>query len=133
MFSFGYDKRELFVNILPRNHDLDYVDVYFTVFYFKTNLKLNNSPLSPKLLKKVIRTWASKIRLSRGVASIFWKGGIQFLQILVIMIGWQNKFSVLNWLNVSNFALLKPLFHPYLAILKPLFHPHNTKSLQWNH
>ena len=55
VFSFDYDKRQLLVNILPKNYNLDYKDLYFSVFYFKTNLKLNNSPLSPKLFKKVIR------------------------------------------------------------------------------
>ena len=50
----AYDRAELFVKIFPKNSYLDNSGISLPVFLSRTNLKLRNISLTPKLVKKVI-------------------------------------------------------------------------------
>ena len=54
MLSSAYDKAKLFSENFSKNYDLGDSGISLPVFCSKTNLKLHNIPLTPKMVKKVI-------------------------------------------------------------------------------
>ena len=54
MLSSAYDKANLFSENFSKNYDLGDSGISLPVFCSKTNLKLHNIPLTPKMVKKVI-------------------------------------------------------------------------------
>ena len=54
MLSSGSDKGILFAENFPRNSNLDNSGISLTVFPSRTNLRLHNISVTPKMVKKVI-------------------------------------------------------------------------------
>ena len=54
MLSSAADKAKLFAKSFSKNPNLDDSDVSLLVFPFRTNLKLHNISVTPKMVKKVI-------------------------------------------------------------------------------
>ena len=54
VLSFKSDKEKLFAEILFRTSNLVRAGISFPFFPFRTNLKLHNVPVTPKLIRKVI-------------------------------------------------------------------------------
>ena len=54
MLSFASDKAKLFAENLSKNSNLDDLGISLPVFHSRTNLKLYNIPVTPKMVKKVI-------------------------------------------------------------------------------
>ena len=59
MLSFAYDKAKLFAKNLSKNSNLDDSGISLPVFPFRTNLKLHNISVIPKMAKKIITNEAS--------------------------------------------------------------------------
>ena len=55
VLSSGSDKAKLFAENYAKNSNLDDSDISIPVFPSRTNLKLNNISVTPKMVKKVIR------------------------------------------------------------------------------
>ena len=55
VLSFVYDKAKLFTENFSKNSDLDDSGISLPVFPFRTNLKLHNISITPKMVKKVKR------------------------------------------------------------------------------
>ena len=53
MFSSASDKAKLFTENFPKNSNLDNSGISFPVFPSRTNLKLHNISVTPKIIKKV--------------------------------------------------------------------------------
>ena len=54
MLSFASDKAKLFAENLSKNSNLDDLGISLPVFHSRTNLKLYNISVTPKMVKKVI-------------------------------------------------------------------------------
>ena len=54
MLSFASDKAKLFAENVSKNSNLDDSGISLSVFPARTNLKLHNISVSPKMVKKVI-------------------------------------------------------------------------------
>ena len=54
MFSSVSDKAKLFAKNFSKNSNLDDSGIYLSVFPSRTNLKLHNISVTPKMVKKVI-------------------------------------------------------------------------------
>ena len=54
MLSSAPDKAKLFAENFPKNSDLDDSSISLTVFPSRTNLKLHNISVTPKMVKKAI-------------------------------------------------------------------------------
>ena len=54
VFSFACDKGKLFAENFSNNSKLNDSGIFLHVFTFRTNLKLHNIPVTPKMVKKVI-------------------------------------------------------------------------------
>ena len=54
MLSYAFHKAILFPKNFSRDYNLHDSGIFLPVFHFRTNLKLNNISLTPKLVKKVI-------------------------------------------------------------------------------
>ena len=54
MLSSAYDKAKLFIENFSKNSNLDDLGIYLPVFPSRTNLKLHDISVTPKMVKKVI-------------------------------------------------------------------------------
>ena len=54
MLSSASDKGKLFAKNFCKNSNLDDLRIFFSVFFSKTNLKLHNISVTPKMNKRVI-------------------------------------------------------------------------------
>ena len=54
MLSSASDKAKLFAKNFPKNSNLDGSGIYLPIFPSRTNLKLHNISITPKMVKKVI-------------------------------------------------------------------------------
>ena len=54
MWSFASDKAKLFAENFSKNSDLDNLGICLSVFHSRTNLKLYNISVTPKMVKNVI-------------------------------------------------------------------------------
>ena len=54
MLSFAFDKAKLFAENFSKNSNLDDSDIPISVFPSRTNLKLHNVSVTPKMVKKGI-------------------------------------------------------------------------------
>ena len=54
MLSSGFNKAKLFAENLSKNSNLEYSDISFLVFVSRTNLKLHDFSVTPKMVKKVL-------------------------------------------------------------------------------
>ena len=54
MLSFASDKAKLFAEDVSKNSNLDHSGISLPVFPSRTNLKLDNICITPKIVKKVI-------------------------------------------------------------------------------
>ena len=54
VLSSASDKAELLGEIFSKNSNLDYAGISLPVFPFRTNLKLQNLPVTLKLVKKIM-------------------------------------------------------------------------------
>ena len=58
MLSSAFDKAKLFAENLSKNCNLDDSGISLPVFLSRTNLKLHNISVTPKMVKKVIMNFA---------------------------------------------------------------------------
>ena len=58
MLSSAFDKAKLFAENLSENSNLDDSGISLPVFPSRTNLKLHNISVTPKMVKKVIMNFA---------------------------------------------------------------------------
>ena len=61
VLSSASDKAQLLANNFSKNSNLDDLDISFPVFLFRTNLKLDNMSITPKMVKKVITNLDSSV------------------------------------------------------------------------
>ena len=54
MLSSGFNKAKLFGENLSKNSNLEYSGISFLVFVSRTNLKLHDFSVTPKMVKKVL-------------------------------------------------------------------------------
>ena len=54
VLSSASDKAQLLANNFSKNSNIDDLDISLPVFIFRTNLKLDNMSITPKMVKKVI-------------------------------------------------------------------------------
>ena len=54
MLSSGFNKAKLFAENLSMNSNLEYSGISFLVFVSRTNLKLHDFSVTPKMVKKVL-------------------------------------------------------------------------------
>ena len=54
MLSSGFNKAKLFAENLSKNSNLEYSGISFLVFVSRTNLKLHDFSVTPKMVKKVL-------------------------------------------------------------------------------
>ena len=55
------DKAKLFAENFSKNSNLDESGMFLPVFHSRTNLKLHNISITPKMVKKVIANLSSKV------------------------------------------------------------------------
>ena len=65
VLSSASDKAKLFAKKFPKNSNLDDSDILLPVFPSRTNLKLHNISITPKMVKKVIMNLDSSKLLSK--------------------------------------------------------------------
>ena len=71
MLSSASDKAKLFAENLTKNSDLDDSGISLPVFPSRTNLKLHNISVTPKMVKKVIMN----LDLSKAIGSCLYSSG----------------------------------------------------------
>ena len=54
MLSSAYDKAKLFIENFSKNSNLDDLGIYLPVFPSRTNLKLHDISVTPKVVKLVV-------------------------------------------------------------------------------
>ena len=71
VLSSASNKANLFAKSFPRNSNLDVLGISLFVSPSRTNLKLHNISVSPKMVKKVI----TNIDLSKASGADYFRGG----------------------------------------------------------
>ena len=79
------DKAKLFAENFSKNSNLDESGIFLPVFHSRTNLKLHNISITPKMVKKVIANLSSKV------------SGPYCFPVVVLKNSWVWTFIHISW------------------------------------
>ena len=108
VLSSASDKAKLFAKNFSQNSDLDDSGICLPVFHSKTNLKLHNIPLTPKMVKKVI------VNLDSSKAS-----GLDCIPVVALKNCEPKLFGILP--ELFNKCLMESCFPDCCSSVFPVF------------